>query len=358
MMSFPCIKTIPDRGRKSNINYRLFIYIRGMCFGLCIGVMSCLSCATGWNAERITPPPLLMPRTQVAYAGGDGYSIDTSIVINNVSGNAIRLQAEKLWLIKQYGFADVREKAVQQHADRTYDVLSCGGTDGVARTIYFDVTALSNRLAVGYWRIVDEHGNIRDGELDGRIWRVGEKIWPEIIGQVDGLLTYQMESFVGSGSLVVGRVESGLPTGQWRYFNMDGSQMLTMFRNGEKDGIEISWYPDGRLWANWKWKQGKLHGECTTVQEDGRIVRGVYSNGNMNRNLFYDINGVLRRESIHDERGLPEKVKSYRQDGSLFGVLEFRNEEPWDGDFLNSVSGEVSRYRGGTLVEGTNLSRK
>ncbi|MBI1220553.1 MAG: hypothetical protein GC186_18635 [Rhodobacteraceae bacterium] len=75
----------------------------------------------------------------VRFAGGDGHSAETAIVIEGASGESDGVAAEYAWLKQNRPGADLQSQAVMAAGGRSFDVLTVGN-GGKHERVFFDIT--------------------------------------------------------------------------------------------------------------------------------------------------------------------------------------------------------------------------
>ena len=86
---------------------------------------------------------LKLKKKQGLYAGGNGESIETAVIINTAN-SMIGISAEYKFITSRYGQKDVewtREiQSVMRSGNRQYDVVLIKLKDGQEKSFYFDIT--------------------------------------------------------------------------------------------------------------------------------------------------------------------------------------------------------------------------
>ena len=86
---------------------------------------------------------LKLKKKQGFYAGGDGESIETAVIINTAN-SMIGIPAEYKFISRRYGQKDLdwtREfQSVMRSGNRQYDVVVIKLKDGQEKSFYFDIT--------------------------------------------------------------------------------------------------------------------------------------------------------------------------------------------------------------------------
>ena len=137
----------------------------------------------------------------------------------------------------------------------------------------------------------------------------------------------------------------------WHDMWEGGMNRETMFRNGVRDGIDNTYYPDGAIEYGRCYKNGKEHGKFIDCSDPGKIwsvmeyqegievKRSRYEDGRLDyvetnraddrRYIEYYPNGSLKRETFYYEPGRKWcGTKRYAEDGTLtfHSYLEFGKE--------------------------------
>ncbi|MAX79269.1 MAG: hypothetical protein CL843_03730 [Crocinitomicaceae bacterium] len=97
--------------------------------------------------------------------------------------------------------------------------------------------------------------------------------------------------------------DDSIPVFEIEYYNngqvkMEGS----LNAKGNREGIWKAYYPDGKLWSDGAFKDGKSHGKRTVYFENGQIQSlGEYTNGKQSGVWqFWDKNGKLLDEKKYN----------------------------------------------------------
>lgn len=130
---------------------------------------------------------------------------------------------------------------------------------------------------------------------------------------------------------------------------------LSAKQDNIKNGVEKTYYPNGVLWLELNYKNGKLEGKQKAYFEDGKIQtedeyindkrNGLYKGYSSNGKLYVEYtfiddkkNGPFSyyyksgaiREKGNFKDDLPEGVISFyeEEDGSIYMEIEFKNGKP------------------------------
>ena len=76
----------------------------------------------------------------VTYAGGDGSSFETAIVVRGARGGADGVDAEYGWLRQHYPGYRMNRQSLTSHEKKWYDILHVTTGDGKESTFYFDIS--------------------------------------------------------------------------------------------------------------------------------------------------------------------------------------------------------------------------
>jgi hypothetical protein len=83
----------------------------------------------------------------ITYAGGDGLSMDTAVVIVGAQGEMDGVDAEYRWLDEHAAGGEREAQSLVGSDDgRMFDVIVVAWPDGTKRTYYFDITAFFGKL--------------------------------------------------------------------------------------------------------------------------------------------------------------------------------------------------------------------
>lgn len=185
-----------------------------------------------------------------------------------------------------------------------------------------------NGVSKGY----NENGTLRSvtnyemGELDG-VWKeYNEK------GVIIQKIFYRLNQVHGKSI---------------RYFENTGRiWMYEKYKNGEKDGRSVEYYPDNKVKSYAEYKGGKRHGTCIYYYDNGNESSSLfYADGVLEgKQMDYYEDGKIKAETkwLHGSR-----VKSvyYAQDGSVTEENQnsseeenqedeyYENEEETDGEY-------------------------
>jgi len=76
----------------------------------------------------------------VTFAGGDGLSCETRVVIRGAAGEMEGIAAEHAWLRAKYPGSKLRLQALTKCAEQPADQMSITTADGRAVDVYFDIS--------------------------------------------------------------------------------------------------------------------------------------------------------------------------------------------------------------------------
>jgi hypothetical protein len=76
---------------------------------------------------------------EITYAGGDGRTVDTAVVIEGAAGSSDGVPSEYAWIEANRPGAEVLGQALIQNGDKVYDLLTLR-VDGREEELYFDIT--------------------------------------------------------------------------------------------------------------------------------------------------------------------------------------------------------------------------
>lgn len=128
------------------------------------------------------------------------------------------------------------------------------------------------------------------------------------------------------------------------------------YREGLKDGIWKSWYPNGNLYVTQEWDKGQKDGAFRVYQPDGRFKeKGNYKNGELSgsRVSYFD-NGKVRLTETYRRDILHGPYREYYPDGTLKIAAKYKEGELHGPYRLYNEAGELQeilRYRNGELKE-------
>ena len=109
--------------------------------------MPILALAVACRASHFAVPALAQSSSAsasaVSYAGGDGASFASAIVIKGARSEMEGVAAERAYVVKFHADWDPREvdTALMENGGRDYDLSRYRGRDGAEHALYFDVTA-------------------------------------------------------------------------------------------------------------------------------------------------------------------------------------------------------------------------
>ena len=75
----------------------------------------------------------------IGFAGGDGTSCSTRVVILGASGGRAGVSAEHAWLHAKYPGYRLRKQSLSASEGRAADILSLTTAEGKDLTVYFDI---------------------------------------------------------------------------------------------------------------------------------------------------------------------------------------------------------------------------
>ena len=112
--------------------------MKRLVFALSLGLLHC----AGNRPEPETP----RQTSQVTYAGGDGSSCETAILIHGASNEQDGVAAEYDWLKKKFpGFAMQRQSLIEC-GGHPADKMEFSTADGQARTVLFDINEYFGKM--------------------------------------------------------------------------------------------------------------------------------------------------------------------------------------------------------------------
>ena len=76
----------------------------------------------------------------VAFAGGDGLTCETRVVIRGAAGEMDRIAAEHAWLKAKYPGSKLRKQGLTKCAEQPADQMSITTADGRPVDVYFDIS--------------------------------------------------------------------------------------------------------------------------------------------------------------------------------------------------------------------------
>jgi hypothetical protein len=103
---------------------------------LVIGVVSARA------GEVVNPTRPILPKnlSHISFAGADGSSCKSAVVIKNAANNVEGVTAEKAWITWKYPNAKLKGQAVSGAGDKTFDRLEIETVGSESKTICFDIT--------------------------------------------------------------------------------------------------------------------------------------------------------------------------------------------------------------------------
>lgn len=121
-----------------------------------------------------------------------------------------------------------------------------------------------------------------------------ETQWKEVEKYPNGVLKVQEEYYVEKGdSIFTYR----------KVFNPKGSlQLEGPIKNNLREGVWRSYYPDGTLWSQATFVEGKSQGETLTYYQNGKLrYKGYYSMDEKSGEWeWYDSTGVIQKKVNFD----------------------------------------------------------
>lgn len=95
------------------------------------------------SGKPVKPASLANPR--IRYAGGDGSSLASAVVIKGASGEFDGVQSEYVWLAQHLPGWRTVSQAVLEDGGRMYDRMTMQKS-GTTRQVYFDITGFYGRM--------------------------------------------------------------------------------------------------------------------------------------------------------------------------------------------------------------------
>jgi antitoxin component YwqK of YwqJK toxin-antitoxin module len=95
--------------------------------------------------------------------------------------------------------------------------------------------------------------------------------------------------------------------------------MNQLNEKGQRNGLWVEYYKNGKIWHEHNWLNGKHHGVCKDYHENGVLwVDAVYNNGNRVTWCRYFKDGTMDTLELYDKRGLYYH-KKINQNGDILG---------------------------------------
>lgn len=92
-----------------------------------------------------------------------------------------------------------------------------------------------------------------------------------------------------------------------RVLSINGNVYLEgALKNGERDGLWKSYFPEGTIWSETGFNEGEMDGETKTFFPNGKLrYSGIYSNGEKDGEWrFYDSTGAfIKKASFQENKG-------------------------------------------------------
>ena len=76
----------------------------------------------------------------VNFAGGDGSSVESAVLIRGANGETEGIAAEHRYLSSHFGSWFLKRQALINHKGRVYDQMEITDQTGAKRTVFFDIT--------------------------------------------------------------------------------------------------------------------------------------------------------------------------------------------------------------------------
>jgi hypothetical protein len=96
-------------------------------------------CATGGGGAASGGGAPAAPKG-VTFAGGDGLSCETRVVVHGASGELDGVAAEHAWLKAKYPGCKLRRQSLMKCAEQPADQMSITTSDGRNVDVYFDIS--------------------------------------------------------------------------------------------------------------------------------------------------------------------------------------------------------------------------
>ena len=171
----------------------------------------------------------------------------------------------------------------------------------------------------------------------------------------NGLPDGEYKMWNANGSLrTIGSYLSGLKDGEWteRYFVSDQVYQKTYFKKGKKDGLFTEFIPDGTKVIEGTFKEDVKNGSWEYYFENGaKDMKGSFINGNQNGewNFWYP-NGQLYYKGGFDSGNKTGEWLFYYNDGSLWKIgsyLDNLKENNWISYYENGQKAFEGSYSKG-----------
>jgi len=101
-------------------------------------VLMLTACATGAAPGSAAGAPA--SPEGVTFAGGDGLSCETRVVIRGAAGERDGVAAERAWLRAKYPGSKLRKQSLTKCAEQPADQVAIATSDGRTVDVYFDIS--------------------------------------------------------------------------------------------------------------------------------------------------------------------------------------------------------------------------
>ena len=210
---------------------------------------------------------------------------------------------------------------------------------------------LQNGLAIGWYDNGQKESerNFKDGvEISVKYWNSKG---------VEGVNDKALEIRKGGIMYLEG---SDTPyTGKVFLFHENGQkEMKGNYKDGKKDGLDVSWYENGQKWSETNWKDGKEDGLHVWWYDNGqKSMEQNYKKG-WREGLFvsWHENGQKSSEVNYKDGKKEGLYVSWRQNGQKSGEINYKNDKREGLDVSWHENGQKwwkKNYKNGKFVEGS-----
>lgn len=183
----------------------------------------------------------------------------------------------------------------------------------------------------GHWKVNFEgtsdpkfEGNFEHGEERGlfKFYKKGFYDHPAaIMNFEEGKDSVQVTYYTQKGKPISeGKMVDKKREGKWVYYHQktDSIMMTEMYRHDKLQGLQKTYFPNGKLAEKTEYQDGLKHGESFIYTENGQVTKQLnYKNGELHGEaVYYTPKGVKTIEGMYSE-GKKTGTWKYYTDGKL-----------------------------------------
>lgn len=137
----------------------------------------------------------------------------------------------------------------------------------------------------------------------------------------------EVNYFSTKGNLLSeGKMKGKERTGKWIYYHPDTDKLMMTenYENGKLDGLQITYFLNGKITKKSNYNDGKLNGEELIYGEDGSLLKSfTYKSDELNGMVkYYDLKGNITSMGTYKNNRKDGEWKTY-EDGKLLKTEVF-----------------------------------